>query len=122
MKMRTSVSFFLVCGLVLATWFLAGCDEGDGTASLRVSPASTILSGSSNTVILAVVGSVTNESSGLRALSLPIEWRVTNPALGQILESSGTIAVYVRSPENGINTVVARDQYEAEGFATIHQR
>ena len=110
-----------------SVWLLCGCETGDGTAALTVAPSQVSLSGLTNTVTFSVGGTTgasnttVTTSGGLRDLSLPLEWRVTNPALGTILESSGRIAVYARYAENGINTVIVKDQYDAEGFATIHQ-
>jgi hypothetical protein len=113
----------LLAALSAVVWGLVGCETGDGTAALTVTPTEVFLVGATNTVRLTV-GSAggTNTTAGLRSRSLPLEWRVTNPALGQILESSGFVAIYVRSPQNGINTVTVKDQYDAEGFAVIHQR
>jgi len=128
-KTRHSAVFVLFALILSAAWLICGCETGDGTAALLVTPGTVYLSGTTNTVTLTVGGAATTTNGatlatdgGLRDLSLPLEWRVTNPALGTILESSGRIAVYARYAENGINTVIVKDQYDAEGFATIHQR
>ena len=117
--MKRLVSFFAV--LLVALVFvvglcaLSGCDEGTGRA-LTVDPSTVTLRGTTNTVMLMVT------TNSLRDLSLPITWRVTNQALGSVVASEGPTAQYSRTSLRGLNVVVARDQYGAEGFATISQQ
>jgi len=128
-KIIRPVACVLFTSFISAILILCGCESGEGTAALTITPSAVYLSGTTNNVTLYVGGtsSGTNgaavtTSGGLRSLSEPLEWRVTNPALGTILESSGNMAVYARYPANGVNTVIVKDQYDAEGFATIHQQ
>jgi len=81
----------------------------NGTTNVTVTAG-----GNTNTVVFSVVG-------GTRDLSLPLEWEVSNQALGQIISVGGSNAVYVRTPASGVNVVTARDQYDSEGFATVIQ-
>lgn len=103
-----AVTAGLVCG-VLTT----GCEKGD-TQSLGVSPGNATIGWNVARYTLAVV-------SGARDLSLPLEWTVTNPALGHILHSSGYYATYAQTGEVGVNTITVRDQYGTEGFAVVTQ-
>lgn len=96
---------FLVC---------SGCEKATGLAGLSIDPSYVTLTPGSNSVILAVTG-VTNN------LALPLEWSVSDPALGTIQNHSGYTAVYKSTDRSGQNTVTVRDQYENEGFATINQ-
>jgi len=105
----------LVAGVLAGLLVWSGCDEGTGR-SLTVEPATVTLGGTTNAVIFAVA------SNSLRELSLPIVWEVANPALGNIAVSEGASARYVGTALRGINVVTARDQYGAEGFATVNQQ
>jgi hypothetical protein len=106
--------------MVVGLCALSGCDEGTGRA-LTVTPETVRLAGATtnaaptNTVMLAV------ETNSLRSLSLPITWKVTNPALGSVVANDGATAQYSRTPARGINVVTASDQYGAEGFCTVNQ-
>jgi len=113
-----------MCALAAAFGLLfAGCEDGSGTVALLLTPSSTTLSGRTNTVTFTVGGGTNSTAdSGLRALSLPLEWWVDNPALGRIIAAGGTQATYTRTSQGGINVVRVRDQYDAEGYATVHQR
>jgi len=128
-KICLSAACLLFALSISAVLVLCGCESGDGTAALTVTPGMVYLSGTTNNVTLYVGGTQTGTNGtavttagGLRSLSEPLEWLVTNPALGTILESGGNMAVYARYPADGVNTVIVKDQYDAEGFATIHQR
>jgi len=112
-----------------AVWVITGCESGKGTGinSLNVVPASVTITGDVKTVTFVVAASVVNTNnptgdSGLRPLSLPLEWSVANPELGHILDSSGQRATYMRTSKNGVNTVIVRDQYGAEGYGVVEQR
>jgi len=109
----TLLAIVLVAGVLAGLLVSSGCDEGTGR-SLTVEPATVTLGGTTNAVIFAVA------TNSLRELSLPIVWEVANPALGNIAVSEGASARYVGTTLRGINVVTARDQYGAEGFATIN--
>ena len=118
--MKKIISIF---ALVIAVAYLliahSGCESTDGTSGLTITPAESTLSGSSNSVVLTV-SSETN--SNLRVLSLPLEWSVSNPGLGSINARGGYSAVYVRNTGSGANVVRVKDQYGAEGIATVQQK
>ena len=121
-------SIFL-CLMLIA---LVGCDSTDEAHdSLTVSPSAATLQNVNDVVTLTVgpslggtttnVVSAVSTTGGLRDLSLPLTWSVVNPDLGQIVAASGRQAVYARTALPGINVVTVRDQYNAEGIATITQ-
>ena len=117
--MKKIISVFAM--LIAVAYLLAvhsGCETTDGTSGLTVTPSESALSGASNSVVFTV-SDATN--SNLRVLSLPLEWSVSNPALGSINERGGYSAVYVRNSGNGANVIRVKDQYGAEGIATVHQ-
>ena len=98
--------------------FLTGCEDAKGTHALTVAPSYLDLTaGGTNATTQTFV--VTN---GLRELSLPLEWSVSNPELGTIGASGGYSASYIAyDNKSGINTVFVKDQYGAEGVATVRQ-
>lgn len=117
---------FIYSGMILLVGifvFTAGCESAKGTASLTVSPPEVnLVDGSgtngSYTVTFTVV-------EGLRELSLPLEWHVSNPSVGRIVASAGVSASYqatTRTKDGSlINTVIVKDQYDAEGLVTVRQ-
>ena len=114
--------------LVVAFSLFIGCEkDSKGTATLTVTPSDVTLVAGTNSTVTFTVGSTTSgtnattNTGGLRALSFPLEWNVSHPSLGVIWSSSGSSAVYVRSNPNGVNIVTVKDQYGAEGFATVRQ-
>jgi len=108
---------FAVAGAVAAVMiFVCACEDAKGTTSLGVTPVYTILEGVTNAVVLTV------SSNDLRELSLPLEWWEENPYLGRVTQSGGVSALYSATGSKGINVVWVRDQYGAEGSATIEQR
>jgi len=120
MIMKKTATCFVSLELCLLALILAflhlGCEEAKNLRGLTIEPSYVELSGGSNTVILSVSG-ITNNT-----LALPVVWQVTNPGLGAITARSGSSAVYARRAAVGDNTVIARDQYNNEGYATVSQR
>ena len=112
------VSAGVAAVIAVGSAFLCGCEEGGETVRLTVEPAYVVMSGSFQTF---TVTSSTNSASGLRPLSFPLEWTVSNRALGSIRPSGNVSAVYTRTAANGVNVVTVKDQYDAEGYATIRQ-
>ena len=92
----------------------SGCEDATGLDGLTIDPSSAIMSTNGQTVVLTVVGGVTN-----RDLALPLEWRVSDANLGRIISSSGFSATYQRLAGGGVNTITATDQYDNEGYATM---
>lgn len=120
---NTIVAVLSVMAMALGL-LICGCETGDGTVALSVSPSSYDFESSTNSgrsVTFTVEGSTTNETSGLRQLSLPLKWTVDNPDLGEINQSGGYTAVYVAYSVGGVNVVRVKDQYDAEGQATVTQ-
>ena len=117
-QFRMMVSASVCVALIALVGFMqTGCEEAKGIGGLQVDPASVTLTTNDTSVVLSVVGGITNN-----LLSMPLEWQVSDPNLGQITASSGVTAVYRRFSANGVNTVTVRDQFDKEGFATITQR
>jgi len=102
-------------GILAGAHFFTGCEPAEGLDGLTVEPSEATLTPGSNTVIFTAVLHATNE------LSLPLEWRVSDPSLGSIVSQSGYTAVYQSTGRNGNNVVTARDQYGNEGSATVRQ-
>jgi uncharacterized protein YceK len=119
MKRVLSLFSMLFMGglIVFSAMLQSGCEEAKGLDGLQVDPSSTTLTTNDQTVIFTVTGGITNE-----ALALPLTWRVQDGSLGNIIHSSGYTAIYQRSDNDGVNTIIVRDQYENEGYATVQQR
>ena len=110
-----------VAGVVLALlaiafigWFTSGCESGSGGRSLEVEPRNATIGPNISSFKLGVV-------SGVRDLSLPLEWSAANAQLGSIAGSSGYTAVYTSTGRSGVNTITVRDQYGVEGVASVEQ-
>jgi hypothetical protein len=105
------------CGTLLALGLLGcGPDDGDVRGELEVVPASTVLVGEhEESVILTVV-----VGEGTEAIVYPLEWSVSNPAIGRIVSQSADKAVYAiyRAVEAG-NAITVRDQIGREGIALV---
>lgn len=115
-KMSGGLCGLAVLCLGLVVWSLTGCEEAENVRGIEVVPPYATLhptGGGSNTVQFTALVS--------GPLALPLEWRVANPALGTIASSSGSNAVYVAHRQRGDNIIYVRDQYDAEGYATVHQ-
>jgi hypothetical protein len=99
-------------------WVGTGCEEASGLDGLSVTPESTTLGGASNLTSVVFTAAVSNNP-----LALPLEWRVSNSALGNIVSHSGDKAVYVaNSGKKGNNVITVRDQYDNEGSAVVTQK
>jgi hypothetical protein len=112
------------CAIMTAGFLVAGCETGGDTVALTVSPSFVDLTTSSNGVSSTsntVTQTFTVETNGLRLLSLPLEWSVSNPQLGRIGASGGYSASYVRTDAHGDNAIAVVDQYGARGVATVRQ-
>lgn len=92
----------------------AGCEQAEDTAVITIRPNPVEMTSPNSAVLLTATG-------GLRSLSLPLTWTVSNTNFGTIDPVyRGDFAVYVSGTSNGVvNTVIVVDQYGAEGFATI---
>jgi hypothetical protein len=107
-----------LCGLAgiagLALLGPAGCERSEDTTVITVRPNPVEITAPNTAVLLTATG-------GLRALSLPLTWTVSNPAFGTIDPVyRGESAVYVSGTNSRcVNMVTVVDQYGAEGYATI---
>jgi len=107
-----------VAGIVGSAMILAGCEEAKGTRALTVSPSFVDLAGAGSTNAATQTFTV---ADGLRDLSLPLTWSVSDPSLGYIGRQGGISASYVKTKAHGDNSIIVRDQYDAEGVATVRQ-
>ena len=94
---------------------MSGCENGDDTSGLVITPDTAELTLTNNAVLLTVA------TNSLRPLSLPLTWSVNNPALGNIQGQGGASAVYTRTPVDGSNVVTVEDQYGSRGIAVMNQ-
>jgi hypothetical protein len=100
-------------GLFLAGWLLTGCEQTDSVAGVAITPSDLTMTSSNS------VQQFSATPSG--PLGLPLEWSVQDPSLGAIVSSSGSNAVYASAGVIGNQVITCKDQYGAEGFATVHQ-
>lgn len=120
----------------LGSVFLAGCEDAAGVWPLNVEPSYVDLSALTPVTVTdtngnstTTYGSVSNGTltqtftvtGGLRELSLPLTWRVSDASLGNIAAAGGYSASYTRTDARGDNSVIVEDQYGAQGVATVHQ-
>jgi hypothetical protein len=108
----------VVAAAAVVGLLIVGCEDGGAANLVNVSPAEVYMSAGTQ---VFTVADTTNSVSGLRSLSLPIEWSVSNPGLGSIIATDADSAVYSRTASAGVNIIIARDQYDAEGIATVIQ-
>jgi len=110
----TGVIAVVAVTLIAVAWLGPGCDNSGSGNFLTIDPAESRIGPNVAQFTLSIVG-------GLRDLSLPIEWTVTDPGLGHVEHKGGATAVYIRTARNGSNVVIAKDQYDVEGFAAVDQ-
>lgn len=103
-------------GLACIWIMVAGCETTKtADSAIAVTPSSMTLTGvHASVTFTAVVGTNTT-------LVLPLNWSVSEPSLGHILNSVGLSAVYESEGGAGNNTVIVRDQANAEGMAVVNQ-
>ncbi len=105
--------------MVMSALVWTGCESTGGMDGVGLSPASATLGTSSTNSSSAVV--FTAQLHG-GSLSLPLAWRVSNTALGNIVSASGSNATYqANSGKTGDNVVTVTDQYGNEGSAVVTQ-
>jgi hypothetical protein len=118
----------MVLGVIAIVSFI-GCETIDGGGALTVSPAAVTMGDSNGvkTVTFTVGGTTTDTNGntvvvgGVGELSVPMTWAVTQPTLGHISTVAGNQAVYISSGGKGVNVVTVKDQYGAQGVATVTQ-
>jgi len=99
-------------------WGMAGCESTTSADSaMTVDPPSVDLTVSNRTQVFTAALTTTNTT-----LVLPLNWSVSNPALGTIKASQGVTAVYESAGNVGENTVTVRDQTgNSEAMALVRQ-
>jgi len=106
----------VVAGALL--FIASGCERTTEDQALTISPRDTRLTW--NQAVTLVV-TLPEGADPERTIQYPLEWRVSNPALGSITRAGGNSAVYVAERGSGANAVFVRDQTGAEGVASIVQ-
>ncbi len=109
---------FSLMGLLIVVLFATGCEKTTTRATINVTPASAELDIRGAVTFTAAIPESERET---RQLYYPLEWRVSNEALGSLRQTAGDSAVYVAGDMAGVNTVSVRDQAGAEGVAAITQ-
>jgi len=106
--------------VVLAVVLLAGtgCEKTTTGKTLAVTPAASEIGPGQAVALTAAIPQADREK---RQIYYPLEWAVSNGALGSIRDAAGDTAVYVAGDSEGVNTVTVRDQAGAEGVASIAQ-
>jgi len=106
------------CGVLVLAVALGtpGCEKAEGMDGLSVNPDAVTMGPGDRSVAITVSGGITNTP-----LALPLEWHVSNRALGTIEITGPTSATYRRTGQVGINTVTVRDQFKNEGFCVVEQ-
>ena len=106
---------FCTAAVVAGTLAFVGCEPATNTRILTVTPPEVNL-------LVATNSHVTFEvTDGLRSLSLPLKWWVSNVHMGGIAFSAGNRATYARTSLHGVNSVIVQDQYGARGLASVQQ-
>lgn len=91
-----------------------GCERAEDTAVITIRPNPVEVTSPNSAVLLTATG-------GLRSLSFPLTWTVSNTNFGTIDPVyRGDSAVYVSGASGRVvNVVTVVDQYGAEGHATV---
>lgn len=145
--MRNSV--ICLCFAMLVGVVLTGCESAKNSEGLIIDPVSADMAGDGSTRWFTVIGkndaaNITSSNDGssttstgtstndtstttitsnmaLNDLSYPLEWSVSNPAMGTIIRSSGDTALYRMNAVSGHQVITVRDQYGNEGYASVYQ-
>lgn len=116
-----TVNALVLAGLVavvMAGMAMVGCETTTTTDNvLTINPASVTL-----TNAWAVVTFTASIASTNVPLALPLEWSVSDPAIGTIRASGGLSAIYEGKNVQGNNTITVRDQGECDGIAIVIHR
>lgn len=115
MKKRNLVISFVV-GLTVVLLVAVGCEKTQTGIVLEVAPSVSTIP-PLGTVVLRI--SIPDATNSTQKIYYPLTWTVSKASLGTIQEAVGNSAVYVATTIEGVNTVIVRDQTEAEGIALI---
>jgi hypothetical protein len=119
-NMKLGLSVF---GLVLAMLVWFGCEDSPQSqdAILNVVPASAVVRpGHAVRLTAGLIGDDEEDTNSTATVYYPLEWTMSDPALGEFIETAGNSAVY-RATASGINTITVRDKTEREGISVISQ-
>jgi hypothetical protein len=111
---KTIVMAYMLGAAMLCVTCITGCEDRRQDSDIAIDPQSSTLSKGGDTVVLTVT-----DPNGV--LVRPLQWSVTNPALGAIMRAAGDSAIYQRGAADGSNGVVVRDDTGREGIAEIIQ-
>jgi hypothetical protein len=101
--------------VVVAGMAIVGCETTTTTDNvISVSPASVTLTND-----WATVSFTASLVSSNVTLALPLEWSVSDPAIGTIRASGGLSAIYEGRNIKGNNTIMVKDQGESDGIAVV---
>jgi hypothetical protein len=119
----------IVYRLWAAGWCLAGvlavssCEDAETRSAIEIAPESVnLVGGGALATFTATTVFDPDSTNRNEELVYPLVWRVSNPALGGILESRGNAAVYESNGQSGQNVVIVRDGFGREGLASVYQR
>lgn len=111
------VSAVSALALLTGTVLLCGCESTTTEAGITVTPASeTRTTGDSE--LVHFTASATGGTNNV--LYLPLEWKVSDPGLGHMVESHGYDAVYESNGKPGNNIITVQDQGTSEGVAVVY--
>jgi hypothetical protein len=115
MKMMKCLAGMGVMLGVMVGVVMCGCESTKTTENaMTVTPGEATVTHDS--ALVTFTASLTSSNS---SLILPLEWSVSDPSMGHIRSSSGVTAVYEATSRHGNNTVLVRDQGDAEGVAAV---
>jgi len=116
--MKVAISLMVVMAVgVLGGSIIGGCESTSTSSNVITMTPSSVTLNASNLLAAFTVEVGTNSP-----LVLPLTWSVSDASLGTIISSAALTASYQSTGKTGANTVIARDQAEAEGAAAVIQQ
>ncbi len=121
-RMGQSVVGAMACAALVGALLLTGCENAPeaSAAILSVTPERAEIG--PRDILQFVVSGSTNASGQADGPYLPLEWSVSDVAVGRIISVVGLTATYEAADVRGNNTVTVRDQADREGSALIVQQ
>lgn len=116
-KRNRVVGLSALLAVVLLTG--VGCEKTSTSQTLAVTPPASEIDLRAAVVLTAAIPAAESET---RRIYYPLEWTVSDGALGSLRDAAADTAVYVASDSEGVNTVTVRDQAGAEGIASVVQK
>ena len=111
------LSCVLALALMGSAAWLCGCESSTTNAGITVTPAS-ISGTTANGGLVQLTASSAGGTNNV--LYLPLEWSVSDPGLGHMVESHGYDAVYQSNGHPGNNIITVKDQGTSEGVAVVY--